>query len=216
MQSQIRLVVFDLGRVLVKICDNWQHAAQVAKLPAPLPKFDENTRDSLRAHVFANERGELTQLDFCHRAAELLGIEPKHVEAMSDIYLLGVFPGVGRLLDDLIEAGLDIACLSNTNDNHWRIMFGDDENYAELNRLQHRFGSHLIAMRKPDPKIFKHVEEQTGFTSQQILFFDDMLDNIESARRCGWGAEQILPDSDPVAQMRKHLIHHRVLQESQS
>jgi FMN phosphatase YigB (HAD superfamily) len=213
-QSAIRLVVFDLGRVLVKICDNWQHAAEVAKLPSPLPQFDEKTRASLRAEVFANERGELSQTDFCDRAGSLLGIDPQHVHTMSNIYLLGTFPRVGQLLDDLTESGRAIACLSNTNDNHWRIMFSNDEQYAELNRLQHRFASHLIALRKPDPKIYQHVEEATGFSPSEILFFDDMLDNIESARRRGWWAEQILPDENPVAQMRRHLIRFNVLPKS--
>jgi putative hydrolase of the HAD superfamily len=210
----IRLAVFDLGRVLVPICDNWQHAATVARIPVPLPKLDDDARATLRTHVHDNECGKLGLGEFCRRAAAVFGVDPQHIESVSNVYLLGVFPGVEKLLSDLIAADCTTACLSNTNDNHWRIMFSGESDYAPLNHLQHRFGSHLIGLRKPNTKIYEHVEQQTHLSGPQIVFFDDLLENIQAACQRGWHAEQILPGENPVTQMRQHLIRLNVLRDT--
>ena len=45
----------------------------------------------------------------------------------------------------------------------------------------------------------------------EILFFDDLSDNIASARACGWSAEQIDHTGDTARQMAEHLGRHGVL-----
>ena len=41
----VQLVIFDLGRVLIRICDNWRHACEVAGVAAPPEKpFDQASR----------------------------------------------------------------------------------------------------------------------------------------------------------------------------
>jgi len=126
-------------------------------------------------------------------------------------YLLGPYPGVSELIEDLHTAGVQTACLSNTNANHWRMMNdAADANHLPLDRLTHRFASHLIGCCKPDAKIFEHVERATGMSGQQILFFDDAAPNVEAARRRGWNAEVIQVDGDPIGQVRHHLSRYGV------
>jgi putative hydrolase of the HAD superfamily len=209
--SNVRVVVFDLGRVLVPLCDNWKHAAELAKTDA-LRELSDHERTRLRQLVVESETGRMSQAEFCYQASLVFGIDPKHTTAISDIYLLGVYPGAGELLNDLESAGIQTACLSNTNDNHWRIIFeNSDPVYQPLLRLRHRFGSHLIGVRKPDPKIYRYVEDATGFKASQLLFFDDLPENIEAARKLGWLAEQVVKDGDPIRQMRAHLSRLGVL-----
>jgi len=205
--DDIRLIVFDLGRVLVRICENWRHAFEVAQIDVGSVEIDDARRGALRELVFANESGRMEKDEFCRRAGELFRVPPAHVAAMSDVYLLGIYPGTVELIDELHARGYATACLSNTNANHWRLM--SDPAAAcclPLERLQHRFGSHLIGARKPDDAIYAHVERTTGFTGPQIVFFDDMLENVEAAARRGWRAHQIDRERDePVAQMREIL-----------
>ena len=213
--SDVRLVCFDLGRVLVRICDNWQQAGQVAKLPGPLPKLTDDLRANLREVVNQSEVGKISLDEFCQRSGKLFGVEPRHMRAVSDIYLQGCYPGVGELLAELTRAGFQTACLSNTNDNHWRIMFEDGgAEYAPLGALNHRFGSQLIGARKPDPKIYAHVEHTVDLSGSQIIFFDDLADNIEAARQRGWRAELIENDGNPMRQVRKQLMSAGVLTSS--
>jgi len=211
--SDIRLIVFDLGRVLVRICENWRHAFEVARIDVGSVEIDDARRAALRELVFANESGRMDKDEFCRRAGELFGVPPAHVAAMSDVYLLGVYPGALELIDDLHERGYATACLSNTNANHWRLMSDPAAPCClPLERLRHRFGSHLVGLRKPDDAIYAHVERKTGFSGPQIVFFDDMIENVEGAQRRGWRAHHIDRERDePVAQMREHLSSLGVL-----
>ena len=53
-------------------------------------------------------------------------------------------------------------------------------------RLTHRFASHLCGLCKPDAAIFEHVERTTGVPPSQILFFDDLAENVDAAKSRGW------------------------------
>ena len=211
--TDVRLIVFDLGRVLVRICDSWDHACAVARLPIELPPRDEAMRAALQAPVIEMETGRIDTREFCRRAAGVFGVEPHHIRSIMDNYLLGSYPGVSELLEELAAGGYVTACLSNTQTEHWEAM-RDGTNRAALpmHRLTHHFASHLIGLRKPDDAIYAHVERVTGFGESQIVFFDDMLENVQAAQRRGWRAHHIDRERDePVAQMREHLAAHGVL-----
>jgi len=210
--SDIRLVVFDLGRVLVRICSGWREAFERAGIDPGFRELEERQRLALRELVFANEIGQLTKAEFCRSAGELFDVPVADVSAMSDVYLLGIFPGVHELIDNLHGRGLQTACLSNTNDSHWRMMSDPLAPCClPLEKLTHRFGSHLIGLRKPNPAIYEHVERVVQLHAAQIVFFDDLSENVSAAAARGWHAHQITSPDDPVSQMRGHLNSHGVL-----
>ena len=67
-------------------------------------------------------------------------------------------------------------------------------------------------MRKPDEAVYAHVERVTETPGEMIVFFDDMAENEEGARRRGWHAYGIDPaPDDPLPQVRHHLSRHGVL-----
>jgi FMN phosphatase YigB (HAD superfamily) len=77
--------------------------------------------------------------------------------------------------------------------------------------LQHRHASHLLGFAKPDIRIYRAFESATGHSGADILFFDDLKDNVRAARSAGWRAERIDPDNETVPQLRRWLRQHRVL-----
>jgi glucose-1-phosphatase len=211
MSTSVRLIVFDLGRVLVRICDSWDHACEVARLPVRLPPRDDARRARLLESTALMETGRIATAEFCQRVARVFEVEPSHVASIIDSYLLGAYPGVVELLDELNRAGYVTACLSNTQTEHWNQMWDGSARAAlPMDRIQRHFASHLIGLRKPDDAAYAHVERNTGFTGGQIVFFDDMLENVEAARRRDWWAHQILQDADPIEQVRHHLGRHGV------
>ncbi|MGB7159124.1 MAG: HAD-IA family hydrolase [Tepidisphaeraceae bacterium] len=212
MTSGIQLVIFDLGRVLVRICDGWQHACEVAGVAAPDTELSDDAKAALHEVVVRSEIGEIDLAGFCACSSPHLGLPPEHVRALSDVYLLGPYPGAVELIDALNAHGLQTACLSNTNENHWRIM--NDPSHASflpLDRLTHRFASQLLGLRKPDPRIYEHVERATRVEPNRIIFFDDLAENIAAARDRGWHAHQIRIDADPIAQARAYLHERTIL-----
>jgi putative hydrolase of the HAD superfamily len=207
----IRLVVFDLGRVLVRICEDWRHACRNVGIeidPREL-SADEEARAAEIIRRF--DCGVIDERGFAREIGPLRGLSVEQMLAVNDAYLLGPYPGVNELIDELHARGLTTACLSNTNGNHWRMMRDPgNSNFLPLERLTHRFASHLIGCCKPDSAIYEHVERATGMRGGQVLFFDDAAANVEAARGRGWHAELIYNDGDPIAQVRRHLVRHEV------
>jgi len=207
-----RLIVFDLGRVLVRICDNWQHACEVAGVPAPSRQIDEAVRAEVMRFVIENETGRLDHISFARSLAPILGLEHQHVLALSDAYLLGPYDGAAELIDDLHTAGHATACLSNTNTNHWRIMTDPADRHGQaLARLTHKFASHLIGHRKPEPEAFVHVERETGAKPDSIIFFDDVAENVAVAKQRGWTAHVVEICDNPIPAIRRQLRYNRLL-----
>lgn len=201
-----RLVIFDLGRVLIRICDDWRHACVVAGVPVPAGQLDERAQAALHQAVCDTEVGKIDLDGFAHATCSLMGIEPQHVKRLSDAYLLGPYPGSEELLDELHARGVHTACLSNTNANHWRLLLDPaGPHYGTMRRLTHQFASHLVGARKPDEAIFAHVERQCGRTGPEIAFFDDLPANVVAASSRGWHARHIDPLRDPLPQLRKYL-----------
>ncbi len=86
--------------------------------------------------------------------------------------------------------------LSNTNEVHWKYLL---EKYKLANYVQGYLTSFEAAAMKPDPKIYLKFTDKFGFKENEILFIDDLKENIEAAQEHGW-----------------HTIHHVSEQETRT
>lgn len=210
--TSIDLVVFDLGRVLVRLCDGWGHACVVAHVPVPTAADDPAMTRRIVEASNQHEHGRIDTPGFCRRVAEFTGMTADHVLAVTDVWLRGPFPGVRELIDELADAHVPTACLSNTNEHHWRQMVAPGgPNNLPLHRLSYRFASHLLGMMKPDPRIYEHVERAVGLAPERILFFDDHAPNIAAALERGWRAVQVPRCHDTTPFLRHQLAAAGVL-----
>lgn len=48
------------------------------------------------------------------------------------------------------------------------------------------FASHHLGYMKPEPDFFKHVESNLNLQPENIAFVDDLLPNIQAAKKLGW------------------------------
>jgi putative hydrolase of the HAD superfamily len=175
-------------------------------VPGGVNELDEATSRRVDDIVARIDTGKIDLGTFARELAPLRGVQPADIVRIQNIYLRGPYPGATELIDDLNAAGVQTACLSNTSDSHWRMMTNpSDPNYLPLERLTHRFASHLIGIRKPDAGIYEHVERTTRLAPESILFFDDLEANVAAARERGWRAHQVRTDADPIAQASRHL-----------
>ncbi len=136
------------------------------------------------------------------------------VRRISDAWLIGEYPGISHMFDALESLGIDTAVLSNTNDGHWARQFPQTRGGLEfptLARVRHRFASHLLGVEKPDLRAYRHVGRAVGYAADRVLYFDDLLENVEGARAVGWTAELIDDTGDPAAQMLAHLRRYSLI-----
>lgn len=74
--------------------------------------------------------------------------------------------------------------LSNTNAIHWEWILA---HHSEILKVFDRLlASQELGALKPFPEIYKKVEALTGLPPETHLLIDDIPENVEGARACGW------------------------------
>jgi len=95
--------------------------------------------------------------------------------------LLGERPEMVKLLDALVGQA-HLACFSNTHGLHWDHMLA---NYRCMELFEVQLASHLLWVRKPEPRAFEVACERLEAPPEDCIFIDDTLENVEAARRAG-------------------------------
>jgi HAD superfamily hydrolase (TIGR01509 family) len=159
----------------------------------------------------AFDTGRIDDLTFAREVSRLFPeYTPELVLKVLDVWLAGVYPGAEQLVDDIHAAGVRTACLSNTNPRHWSLMT-THRDYAVVNKLHHRFASHLLGCVKPAGEAYERVERAVALPPTSIVFFDDRPENVQAAQSRGWRAFLIDQFSDTARQMEWFLCNVGVL-----
>lgn len=214
----IRLVCFDWGGVILRICRTWAEACAAAGLDVrPGTEAGEHAperRDIVRAH----QEGRLEFNDYTSRLADAFGqvYTPHEIARIHDAWLLNEYPGIAGLIDELHAVpGLRTALLSNTNQRHLLRGLSHAEgghgHFPTAHVLHHRFYSNRVGHSKPRPEFYRALTSATGQQGPEILFFDDLQENIDAARNLGWRAVLVDHAGDPTAQIRASLRQHGVM-----
>ena len=82
--------------------------------------------------------------------------------------------------------------------------------YPTVAGLRHKLASHELGLRKPDPAFYKALEKRTGVDGDDILFFDDLAENVRAAAALGWRVVQVDPAGDPAELISRTLADHGV------
>lgn len=209
--TDIKLVVLDLGRVLLRIAEDWPHAYELAGLSHLTPPSGDISSSKRRGsgseaeRLFAGfETGKTPTRDYLEVFARDLDVTLDQASALIDAWLLQPFERAEWLIDELVQRDFKTACLSNTNAHHWRLLTDPAHgSYLPLDRMDFVFASQLIGHAKPHEEAYAHVETVAGVRPEQILFFDDLPENIEAARDRGWKGVVVErgPRADPIGQV---------------
>lgn len=219
-----RVVCFDLGGVLVRICQTWAEACGRAALSRNVEWLGSDTWIARRRQV--GDRYQSGELECSEYFSELAALSEGlftaiEFEQIHRAWTLDHYPGALEFVRALnASPGITTACLSNTNHAHWvRLIGADGKNeYPAVAALQFQLASHLLGCGKPDARIYAlaYATFAEGTRSlagsgasplnpSDILFFDDLAENVAAARDAGWTAFQVDPRGDTVAQMRGFL-----------
>ena len=104
------------------------------------------------------------------------------------------------VLVPLLRTRVSVGCLSNTNSIHWDRMLNT---YEVMGHFDRRFASQMLGHAKPSSEIYRTVSENLGVAPNQILFFDDRVENVRAAHNLGWNARVYRDHAGMLADLRE-------------
>lgn len=181
--------LFDLGNTLIKLA--------YERVLESIRQESSVSRDELVELLEAPgsyrdmERGAITFWEFyeflCDRAGYRGSIREFH-DLWSDFFD-GTSPGAEELLER-VRARYRVAFLSNSNEVHAELI---PRKFSSLFEKDDRFiFSHRFKVAKPDPEIFRRALDTIGATAHQVVFVDDLSENVAAARSLGMQAFQFI------------------------
>lgn len=177
----VRAVLFDIGNVLIgwhpdDIYNRAIGAQRRAEFFAAVPIMEMNERIDLGA-------------DFHASLTELAAQYPDWVEEIEiwrTRWIDMVCPVIDhsvRLLRALRRAGHPVFALSNFGADTFEMA---EKEYPFLEEFDRRYISGQMRVIKPDPDIYRQVEDDCNIPPEALLFVDDRPENIEAAAARGW------------------------------
>lgn len=204
-----RLVVFDLGGVLARICHSWEEVSRTSGIATTLDPEGHSPLTTF-PEFDGYQAGIIPLPLYLDAVARFTGCDPQDALRMHNGILLEPYPGSEELVKDIEATGIGTGCLSNTNEPHW-VDLALNGRFPAIVRLDKKMASHLVGINKPDPAIFHLYAETYGAKPGEIVYFDDNGPNIESAKAVGFQAHRVDPHGDAPGQMRKILSELGVL-----
>jgi len=185
MTTEIRHIVFDVGKVLV----NWERDRPYRDV---IPDEAERRRFleeicSMEWHQTLDEGAGIDDAiaelsaKFPHEAERIRTYKSRWLDSIPS-----AIDGTVEILEALVAQGRDVTALTNFNQDLFRIT---REAYPFLDLFRGITVSGEQRLVKPDPAIFAHHAEAFGLAPAATLFFDDSPPNIATAEQAGWNAE---------------------------
>ena len=199
-----RFIFFDLGNVLLRF-NTYQLIRQAAAVTGC------NEKDVQQA-IYASglqrkfECGEITEQEFYDAYCKQVGSRPDLealLRAFNDIFL--VLEEMHPFVRGLAEIDFPRGILSNVGPSHWKHC---TETYPFL--LQYFPNNHVLSYRvgamKPDRKIYEAAYKTardvvSDIKAEEILFIDDIEQNVSGAQAFGLDAVQFVSISQLVPEI---------------
>lgn len=195
----VRAVIFDWGGVMERIADDAHTAEWERRLALDTGTLWEVLWGETWRQLSV---GAITNNDYMQHVADRLGFPG--VEAAE--HFTEEFYAGNRLNPKVLAAvralrgRYKVALLSNAwpgQDDVIREKLGIDV-HIEFDVY---VNSADVGLRKPDPAIFHLTLERLGVAPQQVVFLDDMLFNVDSARELGIRTVQFVDPATSLAEL---------------
>ncbi|MEM7433133.1 MAG: HAD-IA family hydrolase [Pseudomonadota bacterium] len=190
-----RIVVFDLGGVLVDL----NQPAERMDLG-----LDHDTFWSLWSTlpiVRAWETGAMPNDKFFHELAQQFDVnDGREMEQRFRRWRLPLFDGINAVLESVTE-NRRVGLLSNINPVHWEQQSADTKVFDQF---EHLFLSFQTGRYKPDVDAYRQLSETFQCQPADIVFFDDVIGNVDAARQCGLNAAQVRGIDELRQALREH------------
>lgn len=192
---------------MVRIRHSWAEVLESMRRDVPMHIAGSRLAECELISAYQGDR--LSDDAYLGALAQKLQIEAHEASVAHGLVLLEDYPGAAKLVRDIQAREIPAVCLSNTNSLHFREFFAGRFPVCEAFDLL--LSSHEVGASKPEPEIYRAMEDRLGLSGDEIAFFDDLAANVEGARKLGWRAEVVDPTGDPPATIREILREWSVL-----
>jgi putative hydrolase of the HAD superfamily len=181
--ASVRAVLFDLGNVLCHVDTGRMRRAFTAETGLSSEQLDRALFGAGLKEAL--DRGRLAPAEVTERIGEALGISMT-LDRFSALWnhVLLPWPEMDALARRVATA-LPCGLLSNTDPIHHALA---RSTYPALAALPVQVVSYEIGALKPEPAIYEAASAAMGVAPGELLFVDDLSENVEAARAAGMAA----------------------------
>lgn len=174
-------VIFDIGNVLIEWNPERYYDSQLGEA-ARRRLFAEVDLHAMNEQIDAGGPFRETVYDLADRTPDWA----EQIRWWHDRWIELASPRIDRslvLLRALRRNGVPVFALSNFGIHSFAYA---ETRYEFLGEFDRRYISGHMGVTKPNPEIYRKVEEDCGLPPEALLFTDDRADNIAAARARGW------------------------------
>ena len=201
--GKIKAIIFDLGNVLIPL--EWYLTEECFEKYGAI--FTLENELSLIDLIHDFDAGRIDAPNFRKKFSQTIGVSvnDKEFDKCWCSFVTGLPEENMRMVREL--AGFyDLYVLSNLNPIHYahvkNFKAWDESVFKKV------FLSYKLKTKKPEPEIFEKVLAEIPYRPEEIIFFDDKLENVEAAQEFGINAIQVPKDiKDIISQELKILTY---------
>lgn len=198
--STIKNIIFDLGGVVMNLRFD-RLISSFNDLGITIDPLNEMNDYSHWLFMEDFETGKLSPKEFYAnmRKAVNKDISDQQIDVVFNS-VLGEVPNERVALLNKLKKYYSIYLFSNTN------QINEDSFYPRLKKqfgydiftelFEESFMSHHIGYRKPSLEAFQYIIQKRGLKPEETVFVDDILSNVEGAKKAGIHAIHLEPGKD--------------------
>jgi len=181
----IKAIIFDLGGVIVELDFSNFYNKIITLSPLNKPQTPIMLEFFRQSDIY--HKGYMSDDEFYQLACELLQVCALSQQEFFDAFN-SIISGFNQEMIEVVKKlktndDLKLIALSNVNSSHWDYLLNQKWGFIEY--FDELILSHEVHMTKPQKKIFLKAIEKAGCKPEEILFIDDGLNNVVSAKQLG-------------------------------
>lgn len=180
-----KVIIFDLGGVVIDLDFSNFYNKIIIQSPLNKPQTPIILEFFRQSDIY--HQGNMTDSEFYQLACDLLQVcmvnQSDFFEAFNSI-ISDINLEIVELIRRLRNTNkYKLIALSNVNSSHWKYIMNKKWDFIDY--FDELILSHEIHLIKPNPKIFELVIKKSGCKPEEIVYIDDGLNNIRSAKEFG-------------------------------
>lgn len=176
-----KAIIFDLGGVILIQPENVSSII----LKRILPNYEKEAILLFRTFLNPMVVGKISTREYFQKCKDELNLRQsaKSLTNQWEVEYSQLIKVDGRMLNliDALRKNYKIVILTNTIDSHYN-QFMKTEIPSHVDEI---IASYRVRLRKPFKEIYLQTLKKLGTTSDEVVFIDNKVENVEAARKLG-------------------------------